>query len=71
MTFDVPTAVLVGGVLSALGAGVAWVARTTVFDRLTSLEDAYKGSATRFGEGHHGLDKRLTVVEAKLSWVGK
>lgn len=68
MTVDVPTAVLVSGALGALGAAATWVARTTVFERLASLEDKQEKNARRFGEGDHDLDKRLTVVEAELTW---
>ena len=51
MTFDVPTAVLVGGVLTALGGVTSWVARTVVLDRITKLEESRDGMGKRFGDG--------------------
>ena len=71
MTVDVPTAVLVGGAISAVAAMGAWAARTTIFDRLSKLEEKHDQSAGRFGEGDHVLDKRVTVLEERNKWTTK
>jgi hypothetical protein len=65
MTIDVPTAVVVGGALSALAGVGAWVANTTVFRRLDALEKNHAGNAKEFREANHELDKRLALLEAK------
>lgn len=42
---------IAGGVFGFLGGIAAWVARTVVLDRLTSLEQSRDGMGSRFGEG--------------------
>ena len=51
MTFDLPTAVIVGGVLSVLGAATSYAARAIVLDRITALEASRDSMGKRFGDG--------------------
>lgn len=56
MTLDVVAAVsVVAGVVGIAGGIVAWVARTTVLNRIDSLEDSRDGMGKRFGDGQHEL----------------
>jgi hypothetical protein len=65
MTIDVPTAVVVGGAISALAGVGAWVANTTVFRRLDALEEKHAANAREFREANHALDKRLLLLEPR------
>lgn len=52
MTVDVAVAVSVAaGIVGIAGGAVAWVARTTVLNRIDSLEVSRDGMGGRFGEG--------------------
>ncbi len=54
---------LAGAVVAVFGGVVSWVARTTVMNRLDSLETSREGMGRRFGDGQHELDKRVAILE--------